>query len=402
MKVLSLGNMYPPHHLGGYELVWRAAVEHLRGAGHEVRVLSSDHREPTSHDDEPEDPDVHRELRWYWRDHEFPPMSVRERLRLERENHATLARHLAELEPDVVAWWAMGGMSMSLIEAVRRRGLAAVGFVHDEWLIYGPLVDGWQRLVARRGIPRRAVESLTGVPCGVRLGAAAEWAFVSEATRRHALAAVPGLERTSVASSGVDRELFRPAPAPPWRSRLLYVGRLDRRKGVETAIRSLGHLPGTSLRIVGAGEERYRDRLQGLVAECGLGDRVEFAVRSRAELVGEYAEADAVLFPALWEEPWGLVPLEAMATGRPVVATGSGGSAEYLRDGENCLLFEPRDDPGALAAQVRRLGDDEALRERLRETGLATAAAHDQARFQQAVAELHERAAAAAVAPARR
>ena len=50
-----------------------------------------------------------------------------------------------------------------------------------------------------------------------------------------------------------------------------------------------------------------------------------------------------VVFPVRWEEPWGLVPIEAMARGRPVVATGRGGSGEYLRDGENCVLFEADD-----------------------------------------------------------
>ncbi len=53
----------------------------------------------------------------------------------------------------------------------------------------------------------------------------------------------------------------------------------------------------------------------------------------------ELAAADALLFPVQWEEPWGLVPLEAMASGTPVVATGTGGSGEYLRDGDNCLVY---------------------------------------------------------------
>jgi glycosyltransferase involved in cell wall biosynthesis len=64
-----------------------------------------------------------------------------------------------------------------------------------------------------------------------------------------------------------------------------------------------------------------------------------------------------------------------MAQGRPVVATGRGGSAEYLRDGENCLLYEAGD-AAALAAAVRRLAGDDALRARLRAGGLETAPRH--------------------------
>ena len=96
-------------------------------------------------------------------------------------------------------------------------------------------------------------------------------------------------------------------------------------------------------------------------------------MRSRGELPDIYAGSDVVLFPVRWQEPWGLVPLEAMALGRPVIATGQGGSGEYLRDQENCLLVPPGD-PRAIAAAVRRLADDPQLRARIRTGGLATAA----------------------------
>jgi glycosyltransferase involved in cell wall biosynthesis len=92
-----------------------------------------------------------------------------------------------------------------------------------------------------------------------------------------------------------------------------------------------------------------------------------------------YERTDAVLFPVTWHEPWGLVPLEAMAVGRPVVATGTGGSGEYLVDGENALLVPPGD-ARALATAVERLRDDPGLRERLVAAGCRTAAEHGEAR----------------------
>ncbi len=102
-------------------------------------------------------------------------------------------------------------------------------------------------------------------------------------------------------------------------------------------------------------------------------ERVHFAGQlGRGEIVAAYGRADAVVFPVRWEEPWGLVPLEAMGRGCPVVATGRGGSAEYLRDEHNCLLFDA-DDAEALAAALSRLASDDALRARLRRGGLETA-----------------------------
>jgi glycosyltransferase involved in cell wall biosynthesis len=94
----------------------------------------------------------------------------------------------------------------------------------------------------------------------------------------------------------------------------------------------------------------------------------------REELPAAYAGGDVTLFPVRWAEPFGLVPLEAMAVGRPVVASGRGGSGEILRDGANCLLVDPDQGPAALAARIRELADDPALRARLREGGLRTVA----------------------------
>jgi glycosyltransferase involved in cell wall biosynthesis len=73
-----------------------------------------------------------------------------------------------------------------------------------------------------------------------------------------------------------------------------------------------------------------------------------------------------------WQEPFGLVPLEAMASGTPVIAAASGGAAAHLRDGRTALVVPP-DDPAALASAVRRLRRDHDLRATLRAEGRRTA-----------------------------
>jgi len=67
------------------------------------------------------------------------------------------------------------------------------------------------------------------------------------------------------------------------------------------------------------------------------------------------------------------------------VATGTGGSAEYLRDGENALIYSPRNSAEALAAAIRRLAGDPALRDRLRAGGLPTAARYTERRYNEAI-----------------
>jgi glycosyltransferase involved in cell wall biosynthesis len=377
VRILAIGNMYPPHHLGGYELIWRSAVRHHRAAGHHVRVLTSDVRfgEP----DEADDPECFRVLRWYWRDHGWPRLSPRQRLALERDNARTLGRHIADFRPDVAAWWAMGGMSLSL---PARAGVPGAAFVLDDWLDYAPGEDQWQRLFAGR---RRALaplgRALGGAPVRFSPAAIDHWVFISEYTRERARRHGLELCSSEVNPAGVGEEFLQAVPAQPWAWRLLYVGRIDERKGIDTAVRALARLPAeATLDVVGSGDDEAERRLRGLVAELRLEARVRFTgILPRDELPARYAAADAALFPVRWREPWGVVPLEAMGVGRPVVATGRGGSGEYLRDGENALLFEA-DDAAALAAQVRRLAADPALRERLRAGGLETARRHTAAR----------------------
>lgn len=359
MRVLSIGNLYPPHAMGGYEVLWRSWVHHVRGGGDAVRVLTSDHRRDATG---PEDEDVHRELRWYWENHAFPRLGPLARRRLEADNAAVLERHLTQWRPDVVTWWAMGGMSMSLVERVRRRGLPAVGVVHDEWLVYGPQVDQWHRMLRRRFRPSQA----------------ALWTFNSVYMRDRTVACSSPLARTAVIHPGVDHTLLAPSDPPePWAWRLGYVGRIDPRKGIADAVRAMQHLPSQArLIVVGDGDADHLAALRGLADA-----RTRFAgPLERRDLRLAYASCDAVVFPVRWDEPFGLVPLEAMAVGRPVIATGTGGSAEYMRDGENVLLIPP-ENPDALAAAVTRLAGDPALRRRLVAEGRRTAARFTQRTF---------------------
>jgi glycogen synthase len=391
LRVLSVGYMYPPHALGGYEITWRSAVEAMRSRGHEVRVLAIDWRAPdgAAADD---DADVHRELRVYWHEDGRPRLTSRERLAVERHNLAALERHVEGFGPDVVNWWPLGGMSLSALEWVRRRGLPVAGVVCDDWFRYCRDLDMWASRFGRRPALGVLAERLTGVPTRVDLGSGASWLFNSEAMRRRALEA-HDLPETGVAHPGIETHRFGPGPgrvAFGWR--LLYVGRIDARKGIDTAIRALPDLPDATLTVVGGGLGSHLAELRDLAGGLGVADRVSFERRPREQIPATYAEADALLFPVRWDEPWGLVPLEAMAVGTPVVATGTGGSGEYLEHERNCLLFD-RDSPEALASAVARLAAEPELRRTLREGGLETAAAFPEEAYNRAIADAVERAA---------
>jgi glycosyltransferase involved in cell wall biosynthesis len=269
----------------------------------------------------------------------------------------------------------MGAMSLGLLTAVLEREIPLVLNVCDGWLWYGPKLDAWSRLFLGRPRLARAATRLTALPAALPdLGERAVFCFVSDAIRRWSAERSMFKPRTeTVVYSGIERADFAVTNEHDWRWRLLSVGRLDERKGIHVAVEALAHLPDeATLDIVGRGDERYEARLRELSDGRALNGRVRFDAVERSALARRYADADVFVFPVLWEEPFGLVPVEAMTCGTPVVATGTGGSAEFLLDGVNCLLV-PAGDPVALAGAVRRLADDDSLRRRLVEGGYRTA-----------------------------
>jgi glycogen(starch) synthase len=397
VKVLTIGLLYPPHHRGGYEMVCDGVMRTAAIHGHDVRVLASDYRVPGV--GERDLLPVYRELRSYLDStaQHVVAYSPRQRLALERHNGAVLDRHLHDFDPDVVSWWAMGGMSLSMIERVRRRGTPSVLAIHDTWPVYGPKSDGWTRMCDRRALQALAplLEPACGVPVRHRLEASGRFLFNSAYTRDAVAAAGVRPADSAVLTPGVHAR-YRPDPADlPWRGRLLYVGRIDPVKGVDLLLQALARLPAeVTLTIVGSGEVAYERRLRKEVDVLGLDGRVDFAGPLEADaLRAAYAGTDAVVFPVRWQEPWGLVPLEAMAVGRPVIATAQGGAATYLRDRVNAIVIPP-EDPRAVADAVLRLGADPGLRARLIEGGLRTAVEHSADRYEQAMIDELDRAAA--------
>ncbi len=192
---------------------------------------------------------------------------------------------------------------------------------------------------------------------------------VSPAARRYVNNTFPG--EYEIIPNGIDYKHFSAnvAPLPQYQDgklNILFVGRLEKRKGLRYLLEAYSKLkwemPNTRLIVVGPGnpdKESYR-----ILSSHGLRD-VEFAGRvSYDELPRYYATADIFCSPATGGESFGIVLLEAMSAGKPVVASDIEGFRGIMTDGEQGLLV-PKKDTGALANALGRLARDPELRSKL-------------------------------------
>ena len=197
-----------------------------------------------------------------------------------------------------------------------------------------------------------------------RLNLCTSTAMVSELSEK-------GIQHTALWQRGVDTELFRPELASPtMRQRLhgghddtghllLYIGRLSAEKQIERIRPVMQAMPEARLALVGDGP--HRQQLERVFE----GTPTTFVgYLAGEELAAAYASGDAFLFPSS-TETLGLVLLEAMAAGCPVVGAARGGIPDIVTDGVNGCLYNP-DDPDSLSAAVHRLLDDPAQRRALR------------------------------------
>ena len=155
-----------------------------------------------------------------------------------------------------------------------------------------------------------------------------------------------------------------PAPCTASEFRMLFVGRLTPMKNLETAVEAVALLPAEVrplLHVVGEGDQR--SRLEALSRERGISERVKFLGGiPDAQLLREYAEAKAVLYIP-FDEPMGLVPMEAGLLGVPSVVSSHGGPAEIVVN-EKTGLYADALDPQAVANALLRFALDESLRQR--------------------------------------
>ncbi len=218
-----------------------------------------------------------------------------------------------------------------------------------------------------------------------------------------------------VISPGVDTERFHPIPKThakesigicPDHRIILFVGRIEPLKGIDNLLRAISHVvkKPPELRewlcvpIIGGNPDRIHEddemvRLQEMREELGIGDIVTFlGAKDQDMLQYYYSAAEMVVMPSDYES-FGMVALEAMACGTPVIASDVGGLSTLVKHGRTGYRVPARD-PKALAAKIARLLTDEGLRRRIGHRAACWAESYAWPRIADQIESLYEQMAA--------
>jgi glycosyltransferase involved in cell wall biosynthesis len=144
---------------------------------------------------------------------------------------------------------------------------------------------------------------------------------------------------------------------------LITIGRLIKRKAIDHMIRALAAVPDARVRLLVLGDGPEREFLESLACELGLGDRVVFAGYVTEEQKYDFIEVSNVFISTSLHEGFGIVFMEAMYCGLPIICSNHGGQVDFLKNGENALLVDVGDIEG-YARSIRRFIDDDGLYKR--------------------------------------
>ena len=369
MRILLLSWEYPPRIHGGLGRHVHALSLALARAGHEVHVVTRPHADVPL---EEERDGVH-----VLRAHEPPPILpagdwVANALAVNTGLQTTASRLLNDTDVDVIHahdWlvaYAAGGIRIAT-------GLPMVATVHateygrHQGYLPGPMnkfihqAEWWLTYEARRvitcsGYMRDQAERIFELPPGK-----VDTIPNGVATEDFAL-----LDSEELAA-------LRDSLTPDGEHLLIYAGRLEYEKGIQTLLHTVRDLrrSGQAVRLVVCGEGTYDEELRALVRKLRIARAVTFTgFLSREDMSRHYRAADVAVVPSIYE-PFGIVALEAMASGTPLIVSDTGGLGELVEHGVTGLKVTPKD-PAALGAAITRV-----LADRDWARGMAQSA-HDQ------------------------
>lgn len=376
MRILICCNIYPPHFIGGAELVAHYQGKHLVAAGHEVQVFTGD-TQPIGrrHDLRTESYDGLTVHRVHLGVVDYPSDYV-------NFSHPRVEAHfssvLADFRPDIVHCHNIIGLSVKILQMAREFGARVLLTLHDHWAFcfkntimkkvgvacvdYSrcdecmPFIDDG----GGRRIPMRMRQDF------MKLAMGAVDAFVSPSQYLADTYIEAGIapDKMHVIWNGIDTDKFATIVRAPLPSKLRFsfFGYFGRHKGIHTLLDALPLLKNPNnvqINLIGDGDQRAAYERQLL--ENGCTGLVKFWGKlDNNDVARAYAHTDVLVLPSIWRENQPVSITEAMACAIPVIGSNMGGIPELVEDGVNGFIFEAGS-AADLAGKMDRLIGDRAL-----------------------------------------
>jgi glycogen(starch) synthase len=384
-RIVYIINLYPPYVVGGNEILAHDLVNALCARGYDIHVLTA--RGPQLDGV----PHIYQVLNYsledkvglfqggrvlsppeLFRHHVFDPVTYRNVRRLVRE-----------LQPNLIILGNLFMASAAPFLAVRGAGCPVVAQVADRWVIH-LLRDLGLLLHTDRWLQQQLVQAYVRLiqPILWRLGQPDEIFTISAFIKQVYVDAGFPADRITPTYLGVDTALYRPrseSHSADNHLEVIFAGQLWQGKGPQVLIEALDLLRQREpdlvlrLRLIGEGSEDFKVYLRSKLKQHGMEDRTALDGFVPVELLAERLRSgDIFVFPSVWDEPFSITLVAAMASGIPVVASSTGGTPEAFEDGVEGILVPPRD-AQVLADTILRLARDPALRHRLSEAAVVAA-----------------------------
>ena len=356
MRILICCNVYPPHFVGGAELVAHYQGKSLVATGHDVQVFTGD-SQPLGqrHDLRTESYDGLTVHRVHLTHIDYSPEYVNFSHPLVEEHFSSI---LATFRPDVVHCHNIIGLSVKILQIAHEFGAKVVLTLHDHWGFCFkntimkhdgitctdfskcaeclPFIDDGDS----RQIPMRMRQDF------MKMAMSAVDVFISPSqylANTYLEAGFPQ-EKMHVIWNGIDLNKFTKIAHSPSNDkvRFSFFGYFGRHKGIHTLLDAIPFLKNRHhvlINLIGDGDQRasYAQQLH----ENGYADHVKFWGKiDNNEVVSAYSETDVLVLPSIWRENQPVSITEAMACSIPVIGSNMGGIPELVENGVSGLIFE--------------------------------------------------------------
>lgn len=335
-RILVINNLYPPQELGGYGRRICDFANVLRDRGHSIQVLTSD--APYLKEIQSREENIDRSLLLCGTYEQLPPEPFEDKAEIARildHNDRVIREAIENYTPDVCL---VGNIDL---------------LSHQ---VFDPMLEHWIPVMHLLGFPKTGYyPSHTPRSPLYHVGANSEFSKQSVLEQGYPL------EDVSVVYPGAFVRQFQMCALPNLdKLRIVFAGLVLPYKGPQTLVEALGilHDADVDFHCAIAGDapvENVLEEIRNFAEARGMADKIDFlGYLPRPQLIDIFAKYNVLVFPSIWEEPFGRVQVEAMAAGLTAITSATGGSAEIIEPGISGLTF-PAEDAPALAEALMSL-----------------------------------------------